>query len=296
MNPFDLRGPAFLGLYIALSIVGLILLYLAQRAVILGEQRRVSADARKHLRDPYLVAYLRGGVREVLHTLVFALNQRKLVSSAGENLVAMGSREASNKLPHSLESQLMSRLHKAQPMKDLIDDASLKASIERYAEPLRESGLVADDEEYARRKPAFLVVAGALAAFSAIKILVALQRGHSNIIFLLILTLIAVSACHAIFRLPKTNAGRRALNDQQTLFGRLKTRVGRMAAQGATNEAVLVAATFGLDSLPKEEYPFAAMLFHKSKKGSSSCSSGCGSSCGGGGGGGCGGGCGGCGG
>jgi uncharacterized protein (TIGR04222 family) len=292
MNPFDLRGPAFLVLYVVLSAVGLILLYLAQRGVILGEQRRASADGRKHLHDPYLVAYLRGGAREVLHTLVFALNQRKLVTNADAKLVASGSLESWKALPNSLESLLMSCLYTARPMRELIDDASLKAKIEAYAQPLRESGLIADDAERARRWPALLGVAGVLAALSGVKILVALQRGHPNIIFLAILTLIVMASCYSIYRSPKTNAGRRALRDQQSLFGRLRNRVNRMAAQGATNEAVLVAATFGLDSLPAAEYPMAAMLHHQSKKGSSSCSSGCGSSCGGGG---CGGGCGGCG-
>lgn len=293
MNPLDLRGPAFLGLYAFLSTVGIILLYLAQRGVFLGEQRRASAEGRKHLHDPYLVAYLRGGVREVLHTLVFALNQRKLITNAGENLVArMNSSDSWRALPNPLESLLMSRLSTAKPMSGLIDDAILKAKIEDYAEPLRESGLIADEEERARRKPALLAVAGVLAALSLLKIMVALQRGHTNIVFLVILTVIVMASCYAVYRSPKTNAGRRALRDQQSLFGRLKNRVNRMAAQGATNEAVLVAATFGLDALPAAEYPMAAMLHHQSKKGSSSCSSGCGSSCGGGG---CGGGCGGCG-
>jgi uncharacterized protein (TIGR04222 family) len=293
MNPFDLRGPPFLAFYVALSATGLIVLYLAQRAVIFGEQRRATADARKHLRDPYLVAFLRAGARGVLHTMVFSLHQRKLLTDAGKNLVATGSRESLKAISHPLEFALLAFLSKAQTMAEIIESSQLKTAIENYAEPLRESRLLADDEELARRRPVFLAVAGVLAAFSVIKILVALQRGHFNVVFLILLAVIALASCYAVYRSPKTNAGRQALSDQQSLFGRLKLRVGRLAAQGATNEAVLVAATFGLDALPKEEYPMAAMLHHQSKKGSSSCSSGCGSSCGGGG---CGGGCGGCGG
>lgn len=293
MNPFDLRGPPFLAFYLALSVIGIIVLYLVQRAVIFGEQRRASADARKHLRDPYLVAFLRAGARGVIHTMVFSLHQRKLLTDAGENLVATGSRDSLKAVTHPLELALLMFLSKAQTMAQIIEDARIKAAIERYAEPLRESGLLADDEELARRRPAFFVVAGVLAGLSLIKVVVAIQRGHFNIIFLALLTIFALASCYAVFRSSKTNAGRQALSDQQSLFARLKLRVSRMAAQGATNEAVLVAATFGLDALPKAEYPMAAILHHQSKKGSSSCSSGCGSSCGGGG---CGGGCGGCGG
>lgn len=296
MNPFDLRGPAFLGFYAVMSVIGFVVLYMAQRAMIFGEQRRVMAEARKHLRDPYLISFLRAGYRAVLHTMVFSLHQRKLLTDAGENLVATGSRESLKAVSHPLEFALLTHLSKAQTMSDLITDARLKATIESYAEPLRESGLMADDDEFERRQFAFRLVAGVLVALSAIKIFVAFQRGHSNVVFLVLLTIVALAACYAIYRSPKTNAGRQALLDQQSMFGRLKLRVGMMAAQGSTNEAVLVAATFGLDALPKAEYPMAAILHHQSRKGSSNCSSGCGSSCGGGGGGGCGGGCGGCGG
>lgn len=292
MNPFDLRGPAFLAFYLLASAGGLVFLYLAARGVVFGPQRAASVDARKHLRDPYLVAYLRGGVREVIHTLVFALHQRTLLTNAKEHIVAVGGRSAREAVQHPLELALILQCGANTTMEELIKAVTLRAAIENYAEPLRESGLVADEAEKARRKPAFLAVAGTLAALSVIKILLALQRGHSNIVLLVILTLIVLAACYAIYRSPKTNAGRRALADQQTLFTRLKSRVARMAADGATNEAVLVAATFGLDALPGEAYPFAAMLHKQTRQGSSSCSSGCGSSCGGGG---CGGGCGGCG-
>ena len=88
----------------------------------------------------------------------------------------------------------------------------------------------------------------------------ALQRGHSNVFFLILLTGRGLIAAYVIFNRRRTYAGDRALSDQQTLFERLRNRVNRLAADGATDEAVLVAAAFGLAALPTNAYPFAARL------------------------------------
>ena len=87
---------------------------------------------------------------------------------------------------------------------------------------------------------------------------------------------------------------------------RLKSRTSTLSAGGATNEALLLAAVYGIYELPDNAFPFVEQLFPKPRKpesdssswwdssSSSSSSSSCGSSSGGsgcgGGGGGCGGG------
>jgi len=293
MNPFDMRGPAFLVFFLFASLVGLIYLYLVSRDLLSQSPRPPSADARRLLRDPYLLAFLRGGVRETLQTVAFSLNKRKLLSSVGATLAATRSKDALQAVRNSLELDLLSQCSSTQSVSQLMDNSRLKAAVEHYANPLRESGLIADDAEFRRRLPAFLGVAGALLALGAIKLFVALQRGHTNVIFLILLTLVAVIVAFKIFNRRRTFAGDRALSDQQTLFARLRSRVTRVAADHPTDEAVLVAAAFGLGALPATGYPFAARIKRQARDNSSksSCSS-CGSSCGGGGGGG---GCGGCG-
>ena len=84
MNPFDLRGPAFLAFYAFVSAAGLLYMYFATRGQIFGSPRPASSDAYRHLRDPYLVAYLKGGFRHALTIVVFSLHQRKIVTGAGE--------------------------------------------------------------------------------------------------------------------------------------------------------------------------------------------------------------------
>ena len=290
MNPFDLRGPAFLALYALVSAGGLIYMWLAARGVILGPPRSASSDAYKHLRDPYLMAYLNGGYRHTLTTVVFSLYQRKIVSGAGEaQLYATKSKDVLAAVHNTLELAVLRALAIPQRLHQVRDDKHLKNVVEAYAEPLRQAGLIADDGEYRRRLPAFILVGAVLFALAAIKIVIALGRGHSNVAFLVILAVIALLSTWGIFYGRRTSAGDLALRNQQTLLARLKDRIKRLAADGATNEAVLVAATFGLTALPNNAYPFAKQL--RKTIDAQSNSSGCGSSsgCGGGGGGGCGG-------
>jgi uncharacterized protein (TIGR04222 family) len=294
VNPFDLRGPPFLAFYALVSTAGLIYMWLAVRGVVLGPVRAASSDAYKHLRDPYLMAYLKGGYRHALTIVVFSLHQRGLVSGLGvAELRATTSKAVLAAVHHTLELAVLHSLAIPQRLHQVRDDAHLKNVVEAYVHPLRQSGLIADESEYQRRLPAFVIVAGTLIVIAAIKLVVALGRGHSNIAFLIILAVIALIWAWGIFYRRRTSAGDDALRNQQTLLARLKDRIKRLAADGATNEAVLVAATFGLTALPSKQYPFAKQLRRSIDAPSNS--SGCGSSsgCGGGGGGG---GCGGCGG
>jgi len=275
MNPFDFRGPAFLGFYLIASAIGLLVLYLVSRR---GPAHLPSGEARRQLRDPYLLAFLRGGARETLLTVAFSLHQRKLLSSAGEGMRATGSKDALQAVGNRLEHAVLSECRSTQTVRQLLGSASLRDAAEAYAEPLRETGLIADETEMARRLPFFLFVGGGLLAMSATKLYLAFQRGHSNVVFLIVLTGLALVLAYKIFQSRNTNAGHVALRDQQTLFERLKSRVNRLATDGATNEAVLVAAAFGLFALPQTAYPFAARM-RETLQSTSSSSSSCGSSC-----------------
>jgi len=223
---------------------------------------------------------------------VFSLNKRKLLGSAGTALAATKSRDALQAVRNHLELSVLSKCATTQTMAEVMRDRHLRHAAENYAEPLRESGLVVNAEELKRRLPVTLTVTGGLLALGVTKIVVALHRGHTNIAFLVVLTIFVLVWAYGILHRRRTRAGDRALADQQTLFGRLRGRVNRLASDGATDEAVLIAAAFGLDALPSDAYPFAASLRRQARDGSANSSSCGGSSCGGGG---CGGGCGGCG-
>jgi uncharacterized protein (TIGR04222 family) len=293
VSPFDLRGPAFLALYALVSAGGLLLMFYTVRGAIFGPSRGGVAGAHKHLRDPYLVAYLQGGFRHVLATVMFSLHQRKIVLGFGGQQVFVN-KNVLEVVHHPLEQVVLRAISATKRFGQVSDDKQLEHAVEAYADPLREAGLIADAEEFRRRQPMLLLVGSVLIVLAVIKFAVALGRGHGNLLFLVLLATASLAALWMIFRRRRTEAGDRALTNQQTLLARLKHRVGRLSADGATNEAVLVAATFGLVALPGNAYPFAADLRKKMNQSNSSGCGGCGSG-GGGGGGGCGG-CGGCGG
>jgi uncharacterized protein (TIGR04222 family) len=299
MNMFDLRGPEFLAVYLLASVLGLFVLHAVSRRASPQSPRLPSGDARRLLRDPYLLAFLRGGAPQALQTVAFSLSERGLLSVSKWGLIAGGSRAAPHAVTHPLEVAVRAECVSLRGIGKLLHDKRLKRAVDEYAAPLKEWGLIADDAEYARRLPAFLAVAGMLLAMTVIKIRVALQGGHSNIAFLVLLTVVALILAIVIFRRRRTRAGDRALADQRTLFAPLKGRVKHLAAAGATNEAVLIAAAFGLGALPGAAYPFADTVHRQSQNGAAGCGGGSAGSGGGSGGGssagcgGCGGGCGG---
>lgn len=293
MNMFDMRGPEFLAVYLLASVVGLTVLWVVSRRA-LSQTQLPSADARRLLRDPYLLAYLRGGAQQTLQTVAFSLSERGLLSVSKYGLIAGGSHGASHSVTHPLEHAVLAECQSLRGIGKQLRGKRLKRTAEEYAAPLKEWGLIADDAEYARRLPAFLAVAGVLLAITAIRIRVALQGGHTNIAFLVLLTVVALVVASVIFRRRRTRAGDRALADQRTLFTPLKGRVKQLAAGGAIQEAVLIAATFGLAALPGAAYPFVDAELRNAQNGAAA---GGGSAGGGGGdGGGSGAGCGGCGG
>jgi uncharacterized protein (TIGR04222 family) len=294
MNIFDLRGPEFLAVYLLASVVGLIFFYVVSRRAPPQNARLPSGDARRLLRDPYLLAFLRGGAQQTLQTVAFALSERGLLSISKKGLIASGERGARHALTHPLEIAVFAECGSLRGIGKLLRSRGLKQLAEEYAAPLRESGLIADHSEYSRRLPAFLTVAGVLLAMTVIKIRAALQGGHSNIAFLLMLTVVVLIVAVVILRRRRTSAGDRALADQQTLFAELKGRVKRLAVGGATSEAILIAAAFGMAALPSSAYPLADEVRRQSQISAAGC--GAGSGGGGGGSGGGGGGCGGCGG
>lgn len=131
-----------------------------------------------------------------------------------------------------------------------------------------------------------------LLGFASIKIIKATTEGRHNIWFLLILAVV-----FTLFAIKNSNPFRTILGnmvfaDLRTLFTSLKSRVAMIPSGGATAEAALVMAVFGMTALPVSRFPILRRFEEKRPASGTSCSSGCGSSCsssGCGGGGGCGG-------
>lgn len=301
VNPFDLRGPEFLVFYFVLGVaVTAAILALRHR----GEPPGVSAGP---LTDYLKIAYLRGGSTEAIRVASVALMDRGLLEVVDAHHLKTATASMPTGLP-LIEEHVIQACRAPVRASGLLDDTTLNAIAADDCEPqLIRAGLLPDDRIKASwrylRVMAFLL----LGSVAALKIGVALSRGRTNIVFLVILTAIFGVIVYFVTNPVRTAAGNAMLADLRTLFAALERRAGALRSGPAKggNELALLAAVFGAGAVPGGAV-LLERLFRKPqpRRSTSSCGSTSGSSCGSGsgsscgsscGGGGCGGGCGGCG-
>ena len=152
-----------------------------------------------------------------------------------------------------------------------------------------------------------------IASLGGYKLLVALSKDHTNVLFLIVMGVISIISLIWMCQSPRlTSRGRAYLEKIQLALERLKDRAASVSSASADPSLLLLAAVFGIGVLDGTPYAYYPRMFQRAAASSdgsistwmsscgvsscgtsstgSSCSS---SSCGGGGG--CGGGCGGCG-
>lgn len=276
MNPFDLRGPEFLGFYVALMGLVLLCAYLYRRSVEHGELPRID------LSNPYLLACLQGGRKAVFDVLVFSLIDRGLLLTSGREIQAV---EGAKERVRRPEEQALLEACAHGTTLDALRSAGLITWVGAEEEAqLRKLGLLPDGGQVSHRMVMLAMVLIVLLGVALAKILIALGRGHTNLGFLVALGVLATYLSVKVILPMRTALGSRVLKDVQSLFQDAKHRAAHAHPGNGNFESLMVAAVFGVAA----SYPFL-LPFQPSPSASSSSS--CGSSCGGG----CGGGCGGCG-
>ncbi len=319
MNPFDLRGPEFLLFYFVLSAIVLLTLFLLRWR----DERQESL--KPPLDDPYLVAFLRGGEGEALRIATLSLIDRGLLTlrSSGTSTLFLSSPENRLELKDPLfidtvkrpiEKHILEAFKTAQPISTTLGSLTDCTACTDYALNLEKLGLLPNPDTRSARRRRLWIALAILLGVAGLKILIALSRGRTNILFLIILAIIAAYVAPRISNPFRTARGEKFLEDIKSLFGSLRLRADLLRPGGANTDLVWLASAYGLDAVSPILFPYvSALLPHKPHRepgsggwGSSSscgtfasCGSG-GSSCGGGGGcgggSGCGGGgCGGCG-
>lgn len=291
MSPFDLNGPSFLLLYLVLGAVVCVVL---RRAIARNEAAGTWTPLRN---DPYLIAFLRAGAAEAVKLAVVALVDRGLLRYDGKRLSLVRA-DASQLVQRDIERDVLARCAAgAAADAVLVGAARMPACVACRAE-LVAGGFLTGPSAIAQRVPPVLLALGLMLGVGSFRIMLALARGHHNIILLLILMLLFGGVALWQLLLDSTGRGAVALADLRTLFARLRTRAPRLTPGGETNEMALLAAVFGLAALPPRVFPYVQQMYGQRPGGgdSDSSSGGCGSSDGGGSSGcGGGGGCGGCG-
>lgn len=295
MNPFDWYGPEFLLFYIFFSVL------VIGGMVWLRNRNEEGPVPRLELADPYLIAYLRGGANEVSRVAIVSLVDRKLLQADGSQL-ATRKKVSADSVRHPIEKALIENFSSAGEASSIFTSYSCEKACEPYRESLENAGLLPNRAIRTSRQLLLIITIALLVGVALIKISIGVSR-ERPVTFLVILMVIAVVVTFIIWSPRLTARGKAALEDIQSLYSGLKNRALSLRAGGATAEAVMLAAVFGIAALEADAFAFTKTLFPKAVASSggscgsscgSSCSSSssCGSSCGGGG---CGGGCGGCG-
>jgi uncharacterized protein (TIGR04222 family) len=287
-NPFDLPGPQFLIFYVVLGVSTIIILWLARQASEAADAPRIDYS------DPYLLAYLRGGAAEVIRVATVSLIDRGLLQMTNDQLVDVN-QSAVNIVRRPIEKALLQHFRFRAKASSAFTSPAILSTCEEYRDALQRLGLIPDESISRARLWRLCVAVVLLSGVAALKILIALQRGRTNIFFLVLLVVFFVFIAIRVHNPLRTRRGDALLADLRSLFSSLKARAAMLRPGGETADAALLMAIFGLESLPAVSFPFAKQFQPKSPASSTSscgfaCGSSCGSSCGGGGGcGGCGG-------
>jgi uncharacterized protein (TIGR04222 family) len=284
-NPFDLPGPDFLVFYAILGVLTVGILWLARRASEAADAPRIDYS------DPYLLAYLRGGGPEVIRVVTVSLIDRGLLQSNDDRLVAVN-QNAVNIVRRPIEKALLQHFRFRGNASSAFTSPAILSTCQEYKDTLQRLGLLPDESILRARLWRFVIAVIVLTGVAALKILIALQRGRTNIFFLVLLAVFFVFVAIRVHNPLRTRRGDALLADLRNLFSSLKARARMLRPGGETADAALLMAVFGLDALPAAAFPYAKRFQPKSTAlSTSSCGSACGSSCGSscGGGGGCGG-------
>lgn len=288
INPFDLSGPDFLIFY---GLLGMLVL---GGLFVVGRLSESGTVPRLDYSDPYLLAYLRGGEAEVIRVAAASLADRGLLR-VDNNRLSAANATAPSLVRRPIESAILQRLTIPTDFTSLFDSTTLREACKEYKDKLEQLRLLPDQKLAGVRLNRLLITLAILGGVALIKIAVAVTRGRHNIWFLVAMTVAFSFIAVRIYNPFRTTRGDALLADLRTLFAPLKKRAAMINPGGATGEAALLMAVFGLGTLSINEFPFISLFREKI---SSSTGGGCGSSYSSCSGGSCGGGgeCGGCGG
>lgn len=235
-----MRGPEFLALYTLLAIVvyGLVVYSISRRELDNG-----GPDPRQ-LRDPYAIAFLRGGAGELLRVVVLNLTLRQKLLLEGGLLMSAGMPlEADSTAP--IEAAVLGACSLFITSQQLARAPQVRACIKDYRQELIRAQLIPGPATYKARLTVCLLAMACLIGLAAAKIHVALATGHRNILFLVLLMLVVSGALLIPVGRQRTALGRRALEQLRALFAGLP----RRSSEAVPSEAALLAAVFGVYAL-----------------------------------------------
>lgn len=287
-------GPQFLGVYAAIALLANWWLRHHYRS----REANTTVSRLDFSSDPYQMAFLRKGDEEATNVVIFSLVDRGLLEEA-DGKVRLARADARDLAKRPIERAVLDCFTDWAEPKQALRDTEVRRACRKYSEHLVRHRLLAGPSTYSERRAALLAALGLTVGIAALRLLNAVLHGRHNVGFLIFFALICATCLLFAYRRRLTGLGEDTLERLQRLFAGLKMRADRVLPGGATHDAAVLAALFGIDVLPAASFPYVSRLFKKPAAGDSggdggSGGSGSGDGDGGGcGGGGCGGGCGG---
>ena len=290
LNPFDLRGPAFLLFFTSATLTGLVL-----AGVLRWSLRKPADEPPRNMPPlhPYEIAYLTGGPVLATNTALASMSERTLLRPrVGDRAV-----ETHSPLPddaHPFERAIYDAIPKGhRPLSELRKD--LRHATDALADRLRLLGLLPTRQQTFLAYTIPLLVTLIAPTMGLIKVYVGMARNRP-VAYLIIALLIAIplGLVVSVRTIRRSRRGDKVLKQLRARHARLQFAQPTMAG----NDLALAMGLFGFGVLAHTQHDDLRKAFQPPQN-SSGCGGGCGTSSGGdgGGGSGCGGGgCGGCGG
>ncbi len=306
-NPLGrMYGPFFLLLYALICLAAILYVrYLLPKHML----RRSDEESPKipDRPDPYEMAYLWQTENELLSLVIFNLVRRRylaLIQTKSGTRVKKNAADVT--LLSMMEEEVYRRLDKEKRLetfaKDVYRDSYFRTHTESLDKALKEQGLLwsgYEDEKFRNHK---LKIVAALAGLGLYKIIAAIQHGHSNVLFIILIALVASINLMKVkvIKMPSIK-GYKLHEKLKQIF---RPVYGKQLLNQAPYTEQLLLGIYGFSLLAGSDYvdfytcavsglvAHPSIEFDSSTSGGGSCSGGSGCS----GGGGCGGGCGGCGG
>ena len=207
MPILGMRGPQFLFFYLVLSAC----VYVGLRWLIARREQDSEYGARGlKVREPYEIAYLRGGVVQLTQVATLSLIRRNLLG-AGTDLLRTRDDAPMASVSLPIEAAILNACRTPIPAVLLERNPAVLAAAAVYRQALSAKGLIPDDAMLAGRKRIVGIASALLAGLAVVKVGYALMTGHENVFFLIVLALIVVMVLGAIVGEHRTRLGRVAL-------------------------------------------------------------------------------------
>src|SRR5262249_34858514 len=228
------------------------------------------------LGDPYLIAYLRGGVYETLRVAVVSLVDRGMLVMEGR-FIRRADHVTSEMVKHQVEYETLKKFGAPGNASSVFKDNNLMSATQSYCHKLELAGLLPDSEVRIARLKRLLLALTALGTVGVIKIGIGLSLGRP-VSFLVVMMIVAMVIA-ALSSFPRLTArGEATLADIRNLYSGLRTQVNSFSQGAASAELAMFAAVFGVTALAATPFEYTRRLFPQSVNSCSSSS--CGSSCG----------------